>query len=52
MGFSIQDLKQITYVDAMKVILTFIEKNEDKTKTNPNTPRIATQKDIDKFLGG
>ena len=42
-GLSVQDLKELTYIDVMKVLLTFIsEKKEQKN---------ATQKDIDKLLG-
>lgn len=38
-GFSIQDLKQITYVDAQKILYTQIEKK----------PKRATQSDWDRL---
>ena len=43
-GLSISDLKQMTYVDAMKILLSYIGSSETKTKK-------ATQSDIDRLLG-
>lgn len=42
-GLSLQDLKERTYVSIMKVLFSFLDKNEEKIKE-------ATQKDIDKFM--
>lgn len=44
-GLSISDLKQMTYVDAMKILLAYIG------YANIDNKRTATQKDIDKLLG-
>lgn len=44
-GLHIADLKELTYVDVMKILLTFIENN------SVDYSRKATQKDIDKLLG-
>lgn len=42
-GLSLNDLKELTYIDCMKILLSFLgEENKEK---------IATQKDIDKLLG-
>lgn len=43
-GLTINDLKNLTYVDVMKILISFLP---DK-KTNSNS---ATQKDIDRLLG-
>ena len=43
-GFTISDLEKLTYVDVMKVIVTFISSSKTRAKT-------ATQNDIDKLLG-
>ena len=43
-GLTINDLKELTYVDIMKILLTFIEPKKDNNKK-------ATQKDIDRLLG-
>lgn len=45
-GITLQDLKGITYVGALKILLCF---NEDRRKRKDEE---ATQQDIDKFLGG
>lgn len=42
-GLTISDLKELTYVDVMKIFITFIG-----SKT---TQKEATQRDIDKLLG-
>ena len=44
-GLSISDLKQMTYVDVMKILLAYIGYGESEKKD------IATQKDIDRLLG-
>lgn len=43
-GLTISDLKELTYIDVMKVLFTFIENKETRQKE-------ATQSDIDKLLG-
>ena len=43
-GLSISDLKELTYVDVMKILLSFIQ--DSKPQKN-----MATQSDIDKLLG-
>ena len=42
-GLHIADLKELTYVDVMKILITFI--------TDNSTSKEATQSDIDKLLG-
>lgn len=42
-GLHIADLKELTYVDVMKILVTFI--------TDNSTSKKATQSDIDKLLG-
>lgn len=44
-GLTINDLKILTYVDVMKIIISFLPKEDTK-----NNIRKATQQDIDKFL--
>ena len=44
-GLHIADLKELTYVDVMKILITFVGNNSS------NSSRIATQNDIDKLLG-
>lgn len=44
-GFSYRDLKSITYIDALKVLLSNININEDGL----NGYRKATQADMDKL---
>lgn len=43
-GLTIKDLKEITYIEAMKILYSMVDKKEN------NTVRKATQADIDKFL--
>lgn len=45
MGLTISDLKELTYVDVMKILLTFVGDNKKGSQ------REATQRDIDKLLG-
>lgn len=42
-GITIKDLEELTYIEAIKVLYSFLEKNENKE-------RKATQYDIDKLL--
>ena len=44
-GLHIADLKELTYVDVMKILITFISDNS-KALT-----KEATQNDIDRLLG-
>ena len=41
-GLGLSDLKELTYVDVMKIFVSYIEEKKE---------RVATQKDIDKLLG-
>ncbi len=43
-GLTISDLKELTYVDVMKILFTFIGNDKIGQK-------LATQSDIDKLLG-
>ena len=43
-GLTISDLKELTYVDVMKILITFIGGKKSNVKE-------ATQRDIDKLLG-
>ena len=43
-GLRIEDLKNFTYVDVMKILISFIPEKEE------NLTKKATQSDIDKFL--
>lgn len=43
-GLSISDLEKLTYMDCLKILLSFITEPEE-------TERTATQEDIDKLLG-
>lgn len=49
-GISIEYLRIFTYVDVMKMLISFIDTTSNK-ETNKNSVRMATQKDIDKLLG-
>ena len=42
-GLHISDLKELTYIDVMKILLTFIDSKPRRKE--------ATQKDIDMLLG-
>lgn len=42
-GLTMNDLEKLTYIEIMKVLYSFLEKNKNKE-------RKATQVDIDKFL--
>lgn len=43
-GLSINDLKIFTYIDIMKILLSFIPEKKERDV------RMATQSDIDRFL--
>lgn len=45
-GLTISDLEKLTYVDVMKILITYIEDNNET-----NQEKKATQNDIDKLLG-
>ena len=42
-GLTIDDLRFLTYVDVMKILISFIPE--------PEKEKLASQSDIDKFLG-
>ena len=44
-GLTLQDLKMLTYVDVMKMFLSILKKEKNKTSIQK-----ATQQDIDRFL--
>lgn len=44
-GLSLNDLKILSYIDVMKIILSFIDKSENKK----NNYKMATQADWDKL---
>ena len=48
-GICMEYLKSFTYVDIMKMLISFIDTND--VKTNEKGVRKATQSDIDKLLG-
>lgn len=48
-GIGMEYLKSFTYVDIMKMLVSLIDTNSEKT--NKNSVRKATQSDIDKLLG-
>ena len=43
-GLQLSDLEKITYIDVMKILLSFIDDNDLEQ-------RCATQSDIDRLLG-
>lgn len=48
-GISIEALKELTYVDVMKILITSVNLNNENEKV---TYRKATQQDWDRFAGG
>ncbi len=48
-GINIEYLKLFTYVDIMKMLISFIDASNKEI--NKNSVRMATQRDIDKLLG-
>ena len=45
-GLTINDLDKMTYIEAQKILYSFLDKSDSKII------RQATQADIDRFLGG
>ncbi len=46
-GLKLEDLKILTYVDILKIFISFCDKDENYEK---NSERKATQKDIDALV--
>lgn len=46
-GITIEDLKELTYVDILKIFISFLQKDKDKTK---NGVRKATQEEINQLV--
>lgn len=46
-GLTIEDLKELTYVDILKIFISFLQKDKDKTK---NGVRKATQEEINQLV--
>ena len=46
MGLRIEDLKILTYVDVLKILISFIGKDNKKESVTKNGVREATQEDI------
>lgn len=46
-GLSLQDLKELTYIDVLKILYVYLEKNKQKKKI-----KKATQSDWDRLAGG
>ncbi len=46
-GLTIEDLKELTYVDILKIFISFLQKDKDKTK---NGARKATQEEINQLV--
>ena len=49
-GISMEYIKTFTYVDVMKMLISFVDTNNNKN-TNKSSARMATQSDIDRLLG-
>jgi hypothetical protein len=47
-NLTMQDLRMLTYVDVMKILVSSIDKNEERH--TEKTAKIATQVDIDRLL--
>lgn len=45
LGLTLGDLKLLTYIDVIKIMLSFLRRNKEKPDT-----RQATQQDINRFL--
>ena len=50
MGLRIEDLKILTYVDVLKILISFIGKENKKESVTKNGVREATQEDIQKLV--
>lgn len=46
-GMTIKDLEELTYIDCLKILLSFINTQKEDTESVTK----ATQKDIDRLLG-
>jgi hypothetical protein len=46
-GITIEDLKELTYVDILKIFISFLQKDKDKTT---NGVRKATQAEINQLV--
>lgn len=46
-GLTIEDLKELTYVDILKIFISFLQKDKDKTT---NGVRKATQEEINQLV--
>ena len=46
-GITIEDLKELTYVDIFKIFISFLQKDKDKTT---NGVRKATQEEINQLV--
>ena len=46
-GITIEDLKELTYVDILKIFISFLQKDKDKTT---NGVRKATQDEINQLV--
>ncbi|MFR5951360.1 MAG: hypothetical protein ACLUG5_04655 [Clostridia bacterium] len=46
-GITIEDLKELTYVDILKIFISFLQKDKDKTT---NGVRKATQEEINQLV--
>lgn len=50
MGLRIEDLRILTYVDVLKVLISFIGRDNEKESATQNGVREATQEDIQKLV--
>ncbi len=50
MGLRIEDLKILTYVDVLKILISFIGKDNKKESVTKNGVREATQEDIQRLV--
>lgn len=50
MGLRIEDLKILTYVDVLKILISFIGRDNEKESATQNRVREATQEDIQKLV--
>ena len=50
MGLRIEDLKILTYVDVLKILISFIGRNNEEESETQNGVREATQEDIQKLV--
>ena len=46
-GITIEDLKELTYVDILKIFISFLQKDKDKTT---NGVRKSTQEEINQLV--